>query len=355
LYQATALQPFSASCKVVPLQNINKFRCSLPGGGAGVIVLLAGDVFSGDGDAQLSKEAEVVLGEGLVDVAASGDLDVSVLFGGEVVESDGGFEHEEDIEAVLADVLDDAGDLLVLDDGLVDGLAELLNEFTHTCCHRHLQGLRPARGMRGSGMGFIYLTSVTAREQVSLLKKQAKKRRCNLRCYHHIGMKAENIGRALGIGLRVAGRMAGQKLMGEAQGAGAAAASSAAAGQVQQKEQAGQTEQVGQTAMGAGVSGQAAGHAEARTKGQAAGRTAKGVARGVGGFLRPFRRVGGILWLEVTGAFFFLFVLFFAQALWRMSESWALGENRPKILVMAALMAAFLYLSVSSFWRARRR
>jgi len=145
LYQAAALQPFSASCKVVPFQNINLCRCSLTGGGAGVFVLLAGDVFSGDGDAQLAKEAEVVLGEGLVDVAASGDLDVSALFGGEVVESDGGFEHEEDIEAVLADVLDDAGDLLVLDDGLVDGLAELLNEFAHTCCHRHLQGLRPAR------------------------------------------------------------------------------------------------------------------------------------------------------------------------------------------------------------------
>ena len=201
----------------------------------------------------------------------------------------------------------------------------------------------------GSGMGFIYLTSDTAREQVSLLKKQAKKRRDNLRCYHHIGMKAENIGRALGIGLRVAGRMAGQKLMGEAQGAGAAAAGGAAAGQVQQKEQAGQTAAVAE------AGGQAAGQTEARTKGQVAGRTAKGVARGVGGFLRPFRRVGGILWLEVTGAFFFLFVLFFAQALWRMRESWAQVENRPKILVMAALMAAFLYLSVSSFWRARRR
>jgi hypothetical protein len=143
--------------------------------------------------------------------------------------------------------------------------------------------------------------------------------------------------------------MAGQKLMGEAQGAGAAAAGTAAGGQVQQKEQA------GHTAAGAGASGQSAGQAEARAKGHAAGRTAKGVARGVSGFLRPFRRVGGILWLEVTGAFFFLFVLFFAQALWRMRESWALGENRPKILVMAALMAAFLYLSVSSFWRARRR
>jgi len=45
-------------------------------------------------------------------------------------------------------------------------------------------------------------------------------------------MKAENIGRALGIGLRVAGRMAGEKLMGEAQTAGAQQAGAGQAGQV---------------------------------------------------------------------------------------------------------------------------
>ena len=142
-------------------------------------------------------------------------------------------------------------------------------------------------------------------------------------------MKPENIGRALGIGLRVAGRMAGQRLIGVAQAAGT--------GQIEHNTQAKQ----------AVVS--------AAARGEAAGRTAKGVARGVGGFLRPFRRVGGILWLEMTGAFFFLFVLYFAQALWRIRASWAQGENHPKIVVFAAMLAAFLYLSVSSFWRARRR
>jgi len=162
-------------------------------------------------------------------------------------------------------------------------------------------------------------------------------------------MKAENIGRVLGIGLRVAGRMAGQKLMGEPQATGIPQAGAATGAQDTQ------TRQVGQAAAGTGASGQAAGQAEARAAGQAAGRTAKGVARGVGGFLRPFRRVGSVLWLEVTGAFFFLFALFFAQAMWRMRESWAQGENHPKFLVMGALMAVFLYMSVSSFWRARRR
>jgi len=212
-------------------------------------------------------------------------------------------------------------------------------------------------------MGFIYLTSVSAREQVASRKK-AGQSGWGAAATIILGMKAEKIGRVLGIGLRVAGKMAGEKLAGGAQAAGAQTAGGAAAGQHQQtgqvglagqKGQTGQIEQNEQAAAGAAAGGQAGSQADARAKGQAAGRTAKGVARGVGGFLRPFRRVGGILWLEMTGAFFFLFVLYFAQALWRMREGWAQGENRPKFVVFAAMLVGFLYLSVSSFWRARRR
>ncbi|MGA2889379.1 MAG: hypothetical protein ABSE51_15125 [Terracidiphilus sp.] len=141
-------------------------------------------------------------------------------------------------------------------------------------------------------------------------------------------MRPQTIGRVLGIGLRVAGRVAGQRLAASAPNAGMQAANPQTTARVD---------------------------ARGRTKGQPSGRAAEGVTRGVGGFLRPFRRVGGILWLEVTGAFFFLFVVFFGQALWRMRESWAHSENRPKFLVFAAIMAVFLYLSVSSFWRARKR
>jgi len=77
--------------------------------------------------------------------------------------------------------------------------------------------------------------------------------------------------------------------------------------------------------------------------------------RGVGGFLRPFRRLGGILWLEVTGGLFFLPVVVFAPTLWRVRASWAHGPDHRLFLVTAGIMAVFLYLSVSSFWRARRR
>ncbi|HEY5083055.1 MAG TPA: hypothetical protein VII48_00915, partial [Rhizomicrobium sp.] len=79
------------------------------------------------------------------------------------------------------------------------------------------------------------------------------------------------------------------------------------------------------------------------------------IARGVGGFLRPFRRVGGILWLEVTGVFFLLFVVAFVPTMWRARASWAHGPDHRTFLVAAAIVALFLYLSVSSFWRARRK
>ena len=151
-------------------------------------------------------------------------------------------------------------------------------------------------------------------------------------------MKPQNIGRALGIGLRVAGRMAGQRLGGGAQAAGPAP--TPGTGQIEQNAQSAQA-------------GQAV--ASAATRGQAAGRTAKGVARGVGGFLRPFRRVGGILWLEVTGAFFFLFVLAAALPLWRNRPSHFYGPYDKNFLAAAGIMVVFFYLGVSSFWRARRR
>ena len=89
--------------------------------------------------------------------------------------------------------------------------------------------------------------------------------------------------------------------------------------------------------------------------GQAAGHAARGVARGVGGFLRPFSRIGGILWLEVTGVFFFLFVLVFGMALLRTRPNHLAGPYDKAFLASAALLLVFLYLGVSSFWRARRK
>jgi hypothetical protein len=136
-------------------------------------------------------------------------------------------------------------------------------------------------------------------------------------------MRPQNIGRALGIGLRVATRVAGQRIAASAQSAANAP--------------------------------QARPVANSASRGRVAQQARRGVAQGIGGFLRPFRRVGGIIWLEVTGVFFLLPVVVFAPTLWRVRASYAHGPDHKTFLVTAVVVMIFLYLGVSSFWRARRR
>ncbi len=147
-------------------------------------------------------------------------------------------------------------------------------------------------------------------------------------------MKPQSIGRVFGTGLRVAGRMAGERLAGAAEAP--ASPSAQAAGQV----------------AAAAASAAAPGY---RATGRAAGSKGGSIARGVGGFVRPFTRVGGILFLEVTGVVFLIFVLIFGQMVWRTRTSYAAGPDHAKFLAAVALTLVFLYLSASSFWRSRRK
>ena len=164
-------------------------------------------------------------------------------------------------------------------------------------------------------------------------------------CYHHIRgrrrqagtsqwllgwqieVRPESIGRVLGVGVRVAGRLAGHAIMGEGQQTNAAAPN---------------TQPV-------------APPANAADRGRVAGQTTRGVARGLSGFFKPFRTVGGKIWLEVTGVFFLLPVLVFSPVLWRTRASWQQGPDHRTFLASAVLVVVFLYLGVSSFWRAGRR
>jgi hypothetical protein len=148
-------------------------------------------------------------------------------------------------------------------------------------------------------------------------------------------MHPRNIGRALGISIRVAGRIAGQRV--------AAHAHPGAAAPPPQQGPA-----------KAPVSRFAQGQAAAQSAKQLATH-ARAASRGVGGFLRPFRRVGSILWLEVTGVFFLLPVIVFAPALWREGLAYSHTAQHRTFWVTALVMAVFLYLGLSSFWRARRR
>jgi hypothetical protein len=140
-------------------------------------------------------------------------------------------------------------------------------------------------------------------------------------------VRPETIGRVLGVGLRVAGRIAGQKIMGENQSPSPTPA---------------------QTHANPSTSGLG-------TRGRVAGQTTRNVSKGLGGFFRPFRQVGGKIWLEVTGVFFLLPVLVFVPTLWHSRASWAHGPDHRTFLASAVVVVIFLYLGVSSFWRARRR
>jgi hypothetical protein len=140
-------------------------------------------------------------------------------------------------------------------------------------------------------------------------------------------MRPQTIGRLLGIGLRIAGRMAGQRLVGHAQAAAARPMTVPAA------------------PIRAGV--QSAARVSSRAPGA--------VAKGVGGFLRPFARVGGIIWLEVAGVFFLLPVLVFAPKAWQYRVDWLHGPEQRTFWASALVVVVFLYLGVSSFWRAHRK
>ncbi len=154
------------------------------------------------------------------------------------------------------------------------------------------------------------------------------------------------IGRVLGVGVRIVGRMAGQLLEGHAQPAAAAP----------QPHQAAPV--AGSHAQSSNHQNRAAVSAAARTSthtGRSLGQASQSVSRGVGGFLRPFRRVGSILWLEVTGVFFLLPVVVFAPSLWREIQAYPHTTDHRTLWVTAGVVAVFLYLGVSSFWRANRR
>jgi hypothetical protein len=145
-------------------------------------------------------------------------------------------------------------------------------------------------------------------------------------------MKPEEFGKRLGIGVRVAGRIAQQRTT---QTNAQSSRIPASAPQPRSN-----SEEVRQIAC--------------RT-GKAAGTATRNLGRGIGGFLRPFGRVGGILWLEVTGFFFGLFAIYFASDVWRTRISYAAGPQHARFLMAIAMTIIFGYLCVSAFLRARRR
>lgn len=136
-------------------------------------------------------------------------------------------------------------------------------------------------------------------------------------------MRPETIGRVLGVGLRVAGRVAGERLAAAAQPGP-------------------QTASVPQSGP-------------ARPSVRTAARQGGSITRALGAFFKPFRRAGSIIWLQVAGVFFLLPVVVFAPTLWRTRLSYAHGPDHRTFLSAAIVVTVFLYLGVTSFLRARKR
>jgi hypothetical protein len=155
-------------------------------------------------------------------------------------------------------------------------------------------------------------------------------------------MKANEIGKRLGIGVRVAGRIAQQRAQEQAARARMQAEATAHA-QPTPSEYAPPSKYSQRSVP-----------TPAEVKAQA-GQFSRAAGRGVLGFLRPFGRVGGILWLEVTGFFFGMFALYFAIDIWRSRLGYASGPMHQRFLIAVGLTLVFSYLSASAFWRAGRR
>jgi hypothetical protein len=74
---------------------------------------------------------------------------------------------------------------------------------------------------------------------------------------------------------------------------------------------------------------------------------------------RPFVRLSGVLWLEVSGVFFGIFALLALAYLWKLRGAWHAGAanaaSHRSLLGAVIMLALFGYFSVSSFVRAKRR
>ncbi len=146
-------------------------------------------------------------------------------------------------------------------------------------------------------------------------------------------MRSKTFGRALGIGVRVAG-----KALLEEKPLSPEAKLAAEQARLQALRAAGE---------------------RGRTAGASLGVSTRNVSRGTRNFGRavwnPFALATSVLWLEISGMFFLLFALFFAQHLYTLRNAWRLGPEHSRFLLYAVLLLLFTYFAATSFLRARHK
>jgi hypothetical protein len=146
-------------------------------------------------------------------------------------------------------------------------------------------------------------------------------------------MEPHSLGRKLGIGVRAASTILRERSRGP-QGPGSQPSAQPAAG------------------IGGSANVNSVKTRGAAEKTRAVGRASKRFGEALWG---PFVHVSGVLWLEITGLFFGIFALFFAQNVFRLRHAYAAGPERNKFLLYAGITAIFVYFAFSSFYRARRK
>ncbi|HEY3987879.1 MAG TPA: hypothetical protein VGM02_01180 [Acidobacteriaceae bacterium] len=146
-------------------------------------------------------------------------------------------------------------------------------------------------------------------------------------------MEPNRFGRKLGIGVRVASRMAKER----AAQAKAASANGAAAPQIKTAPRTPPPP------------------SPIKIYAEPARRVGEGTRRFGKAFFGPLAHVSGTLWLEITGLFFALFAVFFAQNAWRTRSSVLHGPEHAHFLLYALVTLVFVYFCVSSFVKASRR
>jgi hypothetical protein len=136
-------------------------------------------------------------------------------------------------------------------------------------------------------------------------------------------MEPDRLGRKLGVGVRVASGILRDR------------ASQAA--HSMQKEAPVYVEQVAQQKV---------------ERGRSAARGARKFGQSIWG---PFIHAGSVLWLEITGLFFALFGLFFAQNAYKLRHAWYAGAEHTRFMLYFAVTLVFFYFTFSSFYRARQK
>jgi hypothetical protein len=141
-------------------------------------------------------------------------------------------------------------------------------------------------------------------------------------------MEPNRFGRKLGIGVRVASRMAKERAAKAASAPQAAQATTTPRPPILQS---------------------------AKNYAEPARRVGEGTRRFSKAFIGPLAHVSGTLWLEITGLFFALFAAFFGQNAWKIRASALHGPDHAHFIVATLAALVFAWFSISSFVKAEQR